>query len=182
MKLLISGDIHGSAHYAGKLCQIFDDGNYDKLVLLGDLLYHGPRNPLPEKYAPQEVFDMLNARKDKILAARGNCDSEVDQMVLDFPMMGDSVTIFDGDTELFFTHGHVFNEQAMPKFKKGSVLIHGHTHLRELADKGDYVFLNPGSLSLPKGDGVHSYAVYDSGTFTTHELNSGEVIEKFSLK
>ncbi len=179
-KLLIASDLHGSAFYTAEICRIFDDGNFDRLILLGDLLYHGPRNPLPKDYAPQKVAEMLNARKNKILAVRGNCDSEVDQMVLEFPIRADYATMFEHGKMLFFTHGHLFNEEILPNFAKGDVLIHGHTHLRELADKGEYIFLNPGSAALPKGDGINSYAEYENGVFTTKTL-SGDVIETLAL-
>ena len=180
MKLLIASDLHGSAYYGEKLCEIYEKEQPDKLILLGDLLYHGPRNDLPRDYAPKRVLALLNERKNNILAVRGNCDAEVDQMVLDFPIMADYATLWDGGRMLFLTHGHLFNEEKLPNFNAGDVLVHGHTHLRVLADRGEYIFLNPGSLALPKGDGVHSYAVYENGTFTTKEVDGG-VLETLAL-
>ncbi len=180
-KLLIASDLHGSAYYTKELVKIFEDGNFDKLVLLGDLLYHGPRNPLTKDYNPQKVSEMLNGMKDKIIAVRGNCDSEVDQMVLEFPIMADYATIFECSKTIFLTHGHLFNEEKLPNFAKGDVLVHGHTHLTELANKGEYIFLNPGSVSLPKGNCTNSYATYEDGVFCTKTL-SGNVIDTLSIK
>lgn len=166
MKLLITGDIHGSAYWAQRLCDIADAERPDKLVLLGDILYHGPRNDLPQDYAPKRVIELLNARKDTILAVRGNCDAEVDQMVLKFPMMADYATLWDSGHMMFFTHGHHVNEAALPPFASGDVLVHGHTHVRELRLCSHYAIVNPGSLSIPKGDGRPSYVIYENGAFT----------------
>ncbi|MEG2931216.1 MAG: phosphodiesterase [Ruthenibacterium sp.] len=180
MKLLLASDIHGSAYYAKALCEIYEKERPDKLVLLGDLLYHGPRNDLPRDYDTKAVTALLNAHKNDILAVRGNCDAEVDQMVLAFPIMADYATIFDRGRMLFLTHGHLFHEDKLPNFSAGDVLIHGHTHERVLAERGDYVLLNPGSIALPKGDGRHSYAVYEDGTFTT-KATDGTVLETLTL-
>ena len=181
MKLFIASDIHGSAKWCEKMLDAFNKEGADKLVLLGDILYHGPRNPLPDNYAPKEVFEMLNPIADKIIAVRGNCDSEVDQMVLEFPIMADYMALFLEGRMVFVTHGHLFNEENLPNFGKGDVLIHGHTHLRVAADRGDYFFLNPGSMSLPKGDGVHSYMVYEDGVFTTKDVDGG-VLETLDIR
>lgn len=170
MKLLFASDIHGSAKYAAKLAELCAKEKADKLILLGDLLYHGPRNDLPEEYAPKKVIEILNDMRTQILAVRGNCDAEVDQMVLQFPIMADYMALWLENRMIFVTHGHLFNEENLPNFNRGDVLIHGHTHLRVAADRGDYFFLNPGSISLPKGDGVHSYMVYENGVFTTKDL------------
>ncbi len=170
MKLFFASDIHGSAQYTAKLTELYTQEKADKLILLGDLLYHGPRNDLPEEYAPKKVIEMLNGMKTEILAVRGNCDAEVDQMVLEFPIMADYMTLWLENRMVFVTHGHLFNEENLPQLKRGDVLIHGHTHLRVAANRGDYFFLNPGSISLPKGDGVHSYMVYENGIFTTKDL------------
>lgn len=173
MKLMIASDIHGSALWAEALFAAYEQEAPDRLLLLGDLLYHGPRNDLPEDYAPKRVIPLLNAHKNDILAVRGNCEAEVDQMVLEFPVMADYAAVWDRGRMFFLTHGHHFNEQALPPLGAGDVLIHGHTHLRALADRGAYVFLNPGSAALPKGDGIHSYAVYENGVFTTKTLCTG---------
>ncbi len=179
-KLLIASDLHGSAYYTKELINIFKKEKFDKLILLGDLLYHGPRNPLTKDYNPMQVSELLNEMKDNIIAVRGNCDSEVDQMVLEFPIMADYATIFEHGKMIFLTHGHLFNEAQLPNFKKGDVLVHGHTHLTQLADKGDYIFLNPGSMSLPKGDCTNSYATYENGVFCTKTLQ-GEIIDTLTI-
>ncbi len=170
MKYLIASDLHGSLYYAQKLCDIFAAEKADKIVFLGDCLYHGPRNPLPKDYNPLEVSELLNKHKQNIIAVRGNCDSEVDQMVLQFSMMADYAILNIGIRSVFVTHGHIYNEQNLPLLSKGDVLVHGHTHVRELCDKGDYIFLNPGSLSIPKGDGINGYAVLENNVITTKNL------------
>ncbi len=181
MKLLFASDIHGSAYYANRLMELIEQENPERIVLLGDLLYHGPRNDLPRDYAPKQVIPALNGMKDKILAVRGNCDAEVDQMVLEFPIMADYATMYLEGRMVFITHGHLFNEENLPKLGKGDVLIHGHTHVRVAADRGDYFFLNPGSISIPKGDGIHSYMVYEDGIFTTKDVD-GNVLETLDIR
>lgn len=181
MKLMFASDIHGSAYYAQKVAQLYRQENAEKLILLGDLLYHGPRNDLPKDYAPKQVIALLNGLKNEILAVRGNCEAEVDQMVLEFPVMADYAALWLEGRMVFLTHGHLFNEEHMPCLQKGDVLIHGHTHVRVAADRGDYFFLNPGSVSIPKGDGIHSYMVYEDGVFTTKDLD-GNVLETLSIR
>ena len=177
MKLLIASDIHGSATWCKRLMDAIEAERPNTVVLLGDLLYHGPRNPLPDGYAPMEVAGMLNSMADRIVAVRGNCDSEVDQMVLDFPCMADYTVLLDGQRRLFCTHGHVFDPAAtdghshsnMPTLPEGSAFLSGHTHVKVNESRDGIWFLNPGSVSLPK-DGSHSYALYDQGEFELHEL------------
>ncbi len=181
MKYLIASDLHGSFYYAEKLLQIYKDEKADKLILLGDLLYHGPRNQLPKDYNPMKVFELFNTMTDEIIAVRGNCDSEVDQMVLNFPMMADYAIINDGARTLFATHGHLFNEENLPPLSKGAIFMHGHTHVHEISDRGSYVFLNPGSLSLAKGDEINSYAIYENNIITLKDLN-GEVLSSLELQ
>ena len=181
MKLMFASDIHGSAVYARKMKELYEREGAQKLILLGDLLYHGPRNDLPEGYVPKEVIALLNGMKDELLAVRGNCEAEVDQMVLEFPVMADYAVLWLEGRMVFLTHGHHYNEQNLPMLKKGDVLIHGHTHVRAAADRGDYFFLNPGSLSIPKGDGVHSYMVYEDGVFTTKDTD-GRVLETLDIR
>ena len=181
MKLMFASDIHGSAVYARKMKELYEREGAQKLILLGDLLYHGPRNDLPEGYAPKEVIALLNGMKDELLAVRGNCEAEVDQMVLEFPVMADYAVLWLEGRMVFLTHGHHYNEQNLPMLKKGDVLIHGHTHVRAAADRGDYFFLNPGSISIPKGDGVHSYMVYEDGVFTTKDTD-GRVLETLDIR
>ena len=174
MKLLIASDIHGAAGYCRDLLAAWDREGADRLLLLGDLLYHGPRNDLPRDYAPKRVIPLLNALADRIIAVRGNCDAEVDQMVLDFPVMADYATLFDETgRELFLTHGHVFGAgmhnsvDHAPALPEGSALVYGHTHIKvneaSEAHPGLWLF-NPGSVSIPK-DGTHSCGIYEGGTF-----------------
>lgn len=180
MKLLFAGDLHGSAYYAEKLKENIKREDPDKIILLGDLLYHGPRNAFPGEYDTKKVTTILNELKSKVLAVRGNCDSEVDQAVLDFPMMADYTTLFVDGITIFVTHGHIYNENHLPKLDSQYVFIQGHTHLREMTDRGSYFFLNPGSISLPRGDGIHSLMVYEDGIFTTKDVD-GEKLETLSV-
>lgn len=167
MKLLIASDIHGSAVWCKKLLDCFKSEGADRLVLLGDILYHGPRNPLPEGYAPKEVYEMLNPLADKIVAVRGNCDSEVDQMVLDFNLSSDYAEIFDGKLKITLSHGH----RLIPPLTSGDVYITGHTHVPlKVVEKEGYLHLNPGSVSLPKEDSAHGYILYDNGGFLFKSL------------
>lgn len=165
MKLLIASDLHGSAYWVKKLMDFAESENPDKLILLGDLLYHGPRNDLPTGYAPKEVIPMLSAWRDKIIAVRGNCDAEVDQMVLPFPCMADfSQLLVDGKT-LYLTHGHHESPEHLPALPEGSVFLSGHTHVKIDKVINGVHCLNPGSVSIPK-DGSHSCMVYEDGVFT----------------
>ena len=169
MKLLIASDIHGSATWCVRLLEHAKREAPDKIVLLGDLLYHGPRNPLPEGYDPREVARMLNEQKERIIAVRGNCEAEVDQMMLDFPCMADYVLLFDGARELFCTHGHLFDAGNLPPLGPTTCFLSGHTHVQgnELIDGRRFV--NPGSVGLPK-DGVHGFALYTDGVFELRSL------------
>lgn len=165
MKLLIASDIHGSAYYCAKLMREVENRKPDKLLLLGDLLYHGPRNDLPRDYAPKKVIPMLSAYKDMIIAVRGNCEAEVDQMVLPFPCMADFAQL-DVDGVLFhLTHGHHDSPEQLPKLPEGSVFLSGHTHVKLDVMKNGIRCINPGSVSIPK-DGSHSCLAYEDGTFT----------------
>ena len=164
MKLMIASDIHGSAFWCRKLLEAAERENPDQLVLLGDLLYHGPRNDLPRDYCPKEVIPMLSGWNEKILAVRGNCEAEVDQMVLPFPCMADyALLAVDGKT-LYLTHGHLHNVQNLPPLKPGSVFLFGHTHIKLDETVNEIRCLNPGSVSIPK-DGSHSYLIYDNAEF-----------------
>lgn len=164
MKLFIVSDIHGSLEDLKKVLELFEKEKADKLVLLGDLLYHGPRNPLPEGYNPKEVAILLNSYKNKIIAVRGNCDAEVDQMVLDFPMRADYSELFIDNHRFFITHGHLFNEDHMPLLNKGDILMYGHFHKPIAKKENDIVIFNPSSISLPK-EGEKSFGIYEN-----HEL------------
>ena len=165
MKLLIASDIHGSAYYCGKLMQVMEQEQPDKLLLLGDLLYHGPRNDLPRDYAPKAVIPMLSAHQDKIIAVRGNCDAEVDQMVLPFPCMADSHQLDVDGVTFYMAHGHHESPEKLPDLKPGSVFLSGHTHVKMDEIRGHIRCINPGSVSIPK-DGSHSCLLYENGVFT----------------
>ena len=176
MKFLIASDIHGSAYWAERLMSAIEEEQPDRIILLGDLLYHGPRNDLPRDYAPKRVILLLNdlAKSGRVIAVRGNCEAEVDQMVLEFPCMSDSALVMDSDgRELFCTHGHVFGAGVhnsvdnAPVLPAGSALVYGHTHIKvnEESQKHPGLWLfNPGSVSIPK-DGTHSYGIYEDGSF-----------------
>lgn len=174
MKWLIASDLHGSAYYCERLLESFRREGADRMLLLGDLLYHGPRNDLPRDYSPRTVAPMLNGCRDLILAVRGNCDSEVDQMVLDFPILADYALLDLGGRLLFATHGHVYNEENLPPLRRGDVLLHGHTHLSVCREHEDYVYMNPGSLSIPKEGSPHGYMTLKDGLFVWKTLEGEE--------
>lgn len=160
MKLFFISDIHGSIDDLKSVMNIFEKENADYLVILGDILYHGPRNPLPHNYNPQEVCKVLNKYKEKIIAIRGNCDSEVDQMLLEFPIMSDFSQILIENKRFFLTHGHIYNENNLPPLGKNDILCHGHTHI-PLAEKNENILIfNPGSITFPKENFEKSYGLY----------------------
>ena len=160
MKLLIASDIHGDLDSARAVFDAFEREACDKILLLGDLLYHGPRNDLPATYAPKKVIELLNTNKNLILSVRGNCDTEVDQMVLDFPILADYAFIECNGLSLFVTHGHKFNTDNPPPLKKGDILLHGHTHVSGVVEFGDgNLYANPGSVSIPKGNTPKGYMI-----------------------
>lgn len=178
MKLMFASDIHGSAYYARMLPEILEREGADRLVLLGDLLYHGPRNDLPREYNPKEVIAILNGMKEKLLCVRGNCDADVDQMVLEFPIMADSMMLFLNGRMVFVTHGHVFNFADLPSLNRGDVLIHGHTHVQAMQPFGeDNLYINPGSTSIPKDGNQSSYMVYEEGLFTIKNMDGAPICE-----
>ena len=180
MKYMIASDIHGSAFYCRKLLEAFEASGANRLVLLGDILYHGPRNDLPKEYAPKEVLAMLNGCKDRIYCVRGNCDTEVDQMVLEFPVMADyALLVIDGIT-IYATHGHVYHENHLPPMQKGDVLLHGHTHVLRAEQCGDITILNPGSVSIPKEGNPPTYAILEDGVFRILDFE-GRVIKEKNL-
>ena len=181
-KIIIASDIHGSAYWCEKLLSAFQNERANRLVLLGDILYHGPRNDFPQDYAPKRVFEALNAVKEKITAIRGNCDSEVDQMVLNFPCLADYALIDDNGRTLFLTHGHLFNTETQPLLKQGDVLFNGHFHTPTCArlDSGA-LYANCGSVALPKDGTPHSYIVYEKGTLTWKDLASGASFQQYIL-
>lgn len=167
MKLLIASDIHGSAYWCRKLLALAETYQPDRLVILGDILYHGPRNDLPREYAPKQVIAMLSPWAERITAVRGNCEAEVDQMVLNFPCMADYTLLWDGSLEMYLTHGHLWNPDKLPGLKDGTVFLSGHTHVKLDRRVGEVRCLNPGSVSIPK-DGSHSCLLYENGEFRFH--------------
>ena len=174
MKLVFVSDIHGSAYYARMLPEIDAREKPERIVLLGDLLYHGPRNDLPRDYNPKEVTAILNGMKQRFLCVRGNCDAEVDQMVLEFPIEADSLALFLGGRMAFVTHGHLFNTANPPKLCPGDLLIHGHTHVPAKDSSLGFWYLNPGSVAIPKEGSVHSYMTLENGVFTWKDLEGVE--------
>ena len=178
MKILIASDIHGSAHWCKNLLSQAQAHGVDQIVLLGDLLYHGPRNPLPDGYAPMQVVQMLSEIKDKLVCVRGNCDSEVDQMVLPFPMLADYALLsIDGQT-FYLTHGHLHGELNPPPVQSGTFFFNGHTHTpRKVTLENGAVYCNCGSVSLPKDGTPHSYVVYENGKLTWYDLETGNSFE-----
>lgn len=170
MKLFIASDIHGSAYYADLMIKAFAASGADRLVLLGDILYHGPRNDLPRDYTPQKVIAYLNPIGDKIIAVRGNCESEVDQMVLNFPVTSDYGVIFDGNQTIYLSHGH----RAIPPMAPGTAYLTGHTHVPKNVTENGVVCMNPGSVSIPKENSPHSYMIYENGAFAWFNLETGE--------
>ncbi|MBE5760495.1 MAG: phosphodiesterase [Clostridiales bacterium] len=178
MKYLVASDIHGSEFYCKKVLEAFEREGADRLILLGDLLYHGARNDLPKDYSTKGVTALLNSYADKIFAVRGNCDSEVDQMVLNFPIMADYMLLVSGERLIFVTHGHLFNTENRPKLKKGDVLLHGHTHVRVCQDAGDFTYINPGSVSIPKDNMEGGYMTVEDGVFTW-KLMDGTVTDSW---
>ena len=180
MKLMIASDIHGSAYYCLEMLDAMKKECPDRLLLLGDILYHGPRNDLPLEYEPKKVIKMLNEVKEKLFCVRGNCDTEVDQMVLDFPVMADYALILYGERNLYATHGHIYNENNLPPLKNGDILIHGHTHVLKAEKREDYTLLNPGSVSIPKEGNPPSYAILEDGLFTIKGFD-GTIIKELQL-
>lgn len=171
MKLMIASDIHGSRYYCKALLERFDEEQADRLLLLGDILYHGPRNDLPRDYAPKEVLAMLNAQKDKLFCVRGNCDTEVDQMVLEFPILADYCILTAGERLIYATHGHTHNLKALPPMQQGDILLHGHTHIPAWERFGENnLYCNPGSVSIPKEGSHHSYLMLEDTTLTWKSL------------
>ncbi len=181
MKLMIASDIHGSAYYCTKMLEAFEREGADRLMILGDVLYHGPRNDLPREYAPKQVIAMLNAIKQKIFCVRGNCDTEVDQMVLEFPVLADYCIIPAGDKLIYATHGHNYNTGKLPPLQKGDILLHGHTHIPAWEEFGEEnMYLNPGSVSIPKNGSEHGYMTLEDGKFEWKNLD-GEVYHSLDI-
>jgi putative phosphoesterase len=184
MIYIIASDIHGSAFYAQKLIDAFQTNHASRLFLLGDILYHGPRNDLPLEYNPKKTSALLNMYKDFILAVRGNCEAEVDQMVLEFPVMAEYAALFLeelGGRMIYLTHGHRYNEQNLPPMKEGDILASGHTHVPVAKQENGMTFLNPGSVSIPKGGSKNSYILYKEGTFSVLDFE-GNVLKQITIE
>ena len=178
---MVASDIHGSAYYCKKMLEAFDREQADRLLLLGDILYHGPRNDLPKEYDPKEVIKMLNERKNRIFCVRGNCDTEVDQMVLEFPILADYAIIPTADRLIYATHGHHFNLKQLPPLQLGDILLHGHTHIPAWESFGDgNLYLNPGSVSIPKEGNPPTYAILENSRFTIKTFDE-EIIKEYDL-
>lgn len=180
MKYMIASDIHGSAYYCRELIRIYEESGAGRLILLGDILYHGPRNDLPREYAPKEVISMLNAYKDRIYSVRGNCDTEVDQMVLEFPVMADYGLIAMDGLTIYASHGHVYNKDKLPPVRKGDILLYGHTHILEAERYGDIIVLNPGSVSIPKGGNPPTYGTIEDKVFQILDFH-GNIVKEMAL-
>ena len=182
MKWMIASDLHGSAYYCRKMLEAFEREGADRLFLLGDLLYHGPRNDLPREYAPKEVIPLLNGKKEKLLCVRGNCDAEVDQMVLGFPVLADYAVLPVGQRLIYATHGHIYHVKNLPPLAPGDVLLHGHTHVPAWTEFGPgNLYLNPGSVSIPKENSPHSYMTLEENTMQWKELESSAVFHELTL-
>lgn len=181
MKLLIASDIHGSLAATEKILAAFDACGADWLILLGDLLYHGPRNPLPERYQPAEVAGLLNGYADRIIAVRGNCDSEVDQMMLDFPITAPWQQVLMERSRLFLTHGHLYHPGARPPMRLGDVLAYGHTHIPQAERVDGVICFNPGSVSLPKGNHPPSYGLLEEGKLRVVSLATSETLAQVAI-
>ena len=177
MKWMIASDLHGSAFYCRQMLDAFEREGADRL-----LLYHGPRNDLPRGYAPKEVIPLLNGAKAKLCCVRGNCEAEVDQMVLEFPVLADYCILPVGQKLVCATHGHSYNTKNPPPLMPGDILLHGHTHVPAWQEFGEgNLYLNPGSLSIPKENSPHSYMTLEEGQFRWKELESGEVYHEVKV-
>ena len=170
MKIFIASDIHGSAYWCEKMLAAYRAEKADRMLLLGDILYHGPRNDLPDDYAPKKVIELLSEYKNEILCVRGNCDTEVDQMVLPFPVLADYALISADGVDIYATHGHKFGKDNPPPLKKGDILLCGHTHVAADEETDGFRYINPGSVSIPKEDTGHGYIVFEKGSFVRKML------------
>ncbi|MBQ5810787.1 MAG: phosphodiesterase [Clostridia bacterium] len=177
MRVVIASDIHGSALFCGRLLEAYKKEKAERLILLGDVLYHGPRNDLPEGYAPKEVIAMLNPIREEILCVRGNCDAEVDQMVLEFPIMDSSKKLDFWEKNVYITHGHHLENE--PKgAKKGDAVFYGHTHVPAFEEKSGIVYINPGSVSIPKNGSHRGYILFDGSKIEFKDLEMNVIEEK----
>ena len=182
MKLLIASDIHGDAKCCQAMLDAFEREKAEKMLILGDILYHGPRNDLPDGYAPKKVIEMLNAVADKLICVRGNCEAEVDQMVLNFPVMSDTASVYDSETgkTICMSHGHKYSPDSLPPIPQGSLFLSGHTHVLMIEDRDGVICVNPGSVSLPKNGNPKTYATYERGHIEIKSFD-GEIIMETTL-
>lgn len=176
MKVVIASDIHGSSYYAERLKQIIEKENPEKVIVLGDLYYHGPRNELTQEYNPMKVAEILNAMKDKIMVVRGNCDAEVDEMISEFKFE-DHILVELNGKKFYFTHGHKYNIENIP-YDDFDIMIYGHIHQGFIEKKGDFIFANPGSISLPKGMSTYSYILLDENKIILKDID-GNIISEY---
>ncbi|WP_053406973.1 MULTISPECIES: phosphodiesterase [Persicobacter] len=181
MKIIFISDIHGSATFLEKALAVVESEKPDQIILVGDAMYHGPRNPLPEGYAPAKVASLLNNYKDRIIAVRGNCDSEVDQMLLEFPMMGDYAVYQAEGIYFYITHGHLASPEQAPALKAGSIFVSGHTHIPVATKEKGLYFFNPGSIALPKGGFAPSYGIFDQNQLIVKDFE-GNVIKSVEIE
>ena len=181
MKFFIASDIHGSAYYCDLMLKAAESEKADRILILGDILYHGPRNDLPKDYNPKKVIELLNPFKNKLLCVRGNCDAEVDQMVLDFPVLADYAVIPVKERLIYATHGHIYNCDNLPPLSVGDILLNGHTHIPKCKDNESFINMNPGSVSIPKENSFHSYITLENGVFLWKNLDNGEVYNSFRI-
>lgn len=181
MKYMIASDIHGSFYYCKKMIERFEEEGTDKLLLLGDLLYHGPRNDLPKEYEPKKVIELLNQYKNKIFCVRGNCDCDVDQFVLDFPIMPEFALFTLGEQTVFATHGHLYNGENLPPAAENLIFLQGHTHIPVCAKMEETLVMNPGSVSIPKGGSAHSYMVWEEGAFYWKNIENGQIVQSYNF-
>lgn len=178
MKLMIASDLHGSAYYTRLLLTAMDREQPDRLLLLGDLLYHGPRNDLPREYAPKQVIEMLNARKSQLLCVRGNCEAEVDQMVLEFPVLSEFGVVFADGLTLYMLHGHKnLDIPVLP----GDILLCGHTHVPAVRKDGEHYYVNPGSVSIPKEGSCHGYMMLENRQLRHVSLEGENTLPDFTF-
>lgn len=177
---MFASDIHGSAYYCEKMIEAYHKEKAEKLIILGDLLYHGPRNDLPKDYSPKKVIAMLNSIKEELCVVRGNCDAEVDQMVLEFPIMADYAILYWEDRMIYASHGHKYSSDNLPPLKEHDIFIQGHTHVLMAKEENNKILLNPGSISLPKENNEQTYGIMEQGEFLIKNFNN-EVIKKLRL-
>ena len=175
MKVVVASDIHGSSYYAERLKEIVNLENPEKVVLLGDLYYHGPRNDLTQEYAPMKVAEILNEMKEKLLVVKGNCDAEVDEMISEFKFEENILTNINGKN-FYFTHGHKYNMDNIP-YEDFDIMIYGHFHVGFIEKKDELIFANPGSLSLPKANSTHSYILIDENSLILKDVD-GNILDK----